>query len=152
MLQTAPFRGLGKREAVHLIDYFHALFADFNLFDQHTNHLLFRGPVRLFQAPLQLSGKRFDLAHDELEVLATVLFCGHGRDLLLELLLTLASGVQPGLELRAIDQPVLVRVDQTADAPLELLRQGSQRVHGLIPVRPGQTSLVFAGEPLGLSQ
>ena len=63
MLQSGPFRGLGKREAVNPVDYFNYFAADFNLFHQGSDQLPFCRPVHLVKIAVHHLGKCLELAN-----------------------------------------------------------------------------------------
>ena len=75
MLQNSPVRGLSKREAVNPVDHFNLFAADFNTFDQGSDHLSFCRPVGLFETAVQHLGEGLELTDDELEVLPATLLC-----------------------------------------------------------------------------
>jgi hypothetical protein len=103
----------------------------------------------VFQAALQHLREGLNLANDELEILETTLFARQRGDLAIEVLQTFLGVPEPRFPLGSINQPILVRIDQTAHASLDFLSQGFQLIQTAVTRGSGQASLVFAGNPLG---
>lgn len=150
MLQNAPFRGLNKREAVNPVDHSNRFVVDSNLFHQGSYHLSFCQPVCLLKTAVYHGGKCLDLTNHETKILQTILFCRQCGDLIVQALQTFLCTMKPRFKLSAINQAILVSIDQTANTPFDLLGQSFQLVQATVLSGLCQASFIFLANSLRL--
>jgi hypothetical protein len=153
-LHNAPIGAIRKRGWIDPVHDLHALFADVHPLDQGTNNLSAGYPIGVLETLLDLIGKLLQLSDHQ----AKLRCLGFPLRLSLGLSLKLAQSIfgtlDPRLELLAIQQPILVRINQSSNGALDTLDHYTQIgvVFGSVPlVFLLQSTLVFTLDPSRLA-